>query len=173
MAVNKTSAIILSVLITALVVGVGTYILRGQQVARLTQDVTELESANQALQEQVDTLQEQLETIPGENGDNNTDISQTPREGWDAYFPDPESTTLEGESVEQVRSLLGDPPVLLRSIAANPVYNREIWIYLPYEEDPTGLYIFFKGNQVIGNRLDEFTGLYNSGLLDDEDFWLR
>lgn len=171
MAANKTSAIIISVLITALVVGAGTYLLR--QIARLEQDVTALESANEALQEQVETLQEQIGTLPGENGNSGTDIPRAPRKGWEAYFPEPESTTLEGEPVERVRSLLGEPPVLIRSIAANPIYNREIWIYMPYEEDPTGLYIYFKGNQVIGSRLDEFNGVYNSGLLDDKDFWIR
>lgn len=173
MAMNKSSTIAVSVLITALLVGVGTYLLRGQQVTRLEQDVAVLESANAELQEQLETLQEQIGTLPGENGNNETDISRAPREGWEAYFPDPESTTLEGEAVERVRNLLGEPPVLLRSIAANPAYNREIWIYMPEEEDPTGLYIYFKGNQVIGSRLDEFNGLYNSGLLEDEDFWVR
>jgi type II secretory pathway pseudopilin PulG len=173
MTVHKTSAIIVSVLITALVAGVGSYLLWGQQASRLEQNVKALESANSALQEQIETLQGQIGTTPGENGDNGTGIFRAPRQGWEEYFPDPDSTTLEGEPVERVRSLMGEPPVLLRSIAANPVYNREIWIYMPYEEDPTGLYIYFKGNRVIGSRLDEFNGLYNSGLLDDEDFWVR
>jgi len=44
---------------------------------------------------------------------------------------------------------------------------------MPGEEDPTGLYIYFKGDRVFRSRLDEFNGLFNSGLLDDEDFWLN
>ncbi|MBS4023164.1 MAG: hypothetical protein KGZ79_12220 [Dethiobacter sp.] len=66
--------------------------------------------------------------------------------------------------------MFGEPPFLIRSIAAVPEFSREIWIYTPGGEDPTGVFIFFKGGRVHASRIDEFGGLHNSGLLDDENF---
>jgi hypothetical protein len=33
--------------------------------------------------------------------------------------------------------------------------------------------LFFKGGELNSSRLDEVNGLYGSGLLDIEDFWLQ
>jgi hypothetical protein len=166
---NKTLLIVaIAVLVTALVVFMAVDSLRAQKIEGLERQLETLENENAELNEQIAVLQEQTKNKPGEG----KEISRAPRPGWEAYFPNAETTTLLNEPVDKVRSLLGEPPVLLRSIAANPAFNREIWIYMPGEEDPTGLYIYFKGDRVFGSRLDEFNGLYNSGLLDDEDFWL-
>lgn len=140
--------------------------------------VAELEAENAALQAEKEELESRVASLQEEvrqlrEGADGEDINRQPREGWEQYFPDPETTTLTGESPARVRELLGRPPYLIRSIAAVPEYSREIWIYVPYDEDPTGLYLFFKGNRLTDSRLDEFAGLYNSGLLDWEDFWLR
>lgn len=172
MALNKAAAIAITALITTLVVGGVVFLLRAQRIAALEQQVEALESANAALEEQISSLQEQLGADDGGNG-TETEISRAPSPGWEAYFPTAETTTLLGEPVDRIRDLLGEPPVLLRSIAVDPAFNREIWIYMPAEEDPTGLYIFFKGNRVSSSRLDEFPGLYNSGLLDDAGFWVE
>lgn len=171
MAEKKTLTIIVTALITALLVGGLVYMLMSLRAGRLETRVEELESANAQLRDQVAALQEELETAPDGNEEEFPEITLAPRPGWEQYFPTHETTTLLNEPVKQVHSLLGEPPVLLRSIAANPAANREIWIYLPEEEDPTGLYLFFKGNRLTASRLDEFNGLLNSGLLDDEDFW--
>ncbi|MEW5921680.1 MAG: hypothetical protein AB1796_12190 [Bacillota bacterium] len=177
---NKAFIIAVTVLITALAVGTAVYFVRAQRIAGLQQQVetleranAELQSANAELEEQVATLQEQIANGPGEGEEPGTTISRVPRPGWEAYFPDAETTTLLDEPVDKVRSLLGEPPFLIRSIAANPVFNREIWIYMAGEEDPTGLYLFFKGNRLVSSRLDEFNGLYNSALLEYPDFWLN
>jgi outer membrane murein-binding lipoprotein Lpp len=165
--------LILAVLTTALVVGTGIHLLRAQAIASLEEQVRTLENTNAELRDEVTALREHVKAEPGQDEGRGGEISREPRPGWDAYFPNAETTTLVGTSVEEVRGLLGDPPVLLRSIARNPGFNREIWVYMPYPEDPTGLYMFFKGNQVSGSRLDEFNGLYNSGLLEDATFWLE
>lgn len=164
---RKTSGIFITALLTTFFVGGVVYLLMDSQVNRLEEEVSILESTNASLQEQLENMQEALP--PG--NENDSVISREPNPGWQDYFPTHDSTTLEGESVEQVRELLGEPPALLRSIAEDPAFNREIWIYMPFEEDSTGLYLFFKSNQLTGSRLDEFTGLPYSGLLDDESFW--
>jgi len=147
------------------------YLLLVQRTARFEQRVKSLESVNSELQKQVSALQEQIKTEPKQEGDTRVGITRQPRPGWQAYFPTAETTTLAGKSIDEVRDLLGEPPVLLQSIARNPEFNREIWVFMPFEEDPTGLYIFFKGDRVSGSRVDEFNGIVNSGLLDDTDFW--
>ncbi|MFZ5436230.1 MAG: hypothetical protein ACOZCF_07945 [Bacillota bacterium] len=168
---KDTRPLIVAVLVTALVVGAGMYLLLVQRTTKFEQQVKSLESANAELRQQVTALQEQIKAKPKEEGGTRVEITRQPRPGWQAYFPTAETTTLTGKSVDEVRSLLGEPPVLLRSIARNPEFNREIWVFMPFEEDPTGLYIFFKGDRVSGSRLDEFNGIVNSGLLDDADFW--
>ena len=192
---NKALIIAVSVLITALVVGAAVYFARDQRITGLQQQVemlertnAELQNDNTELKEEIATLQEQIanETEEegdngedGENGENGADgvpgivISRIPKPGWEAYFPDFETTTLLDEPVDEVRNLLGEPPFLIRSIAVNPQANREIWIYMVAEKDPTGLYLFFKANRLVNSRLDEFNGLPNSGLLDYPDFWFN
>lgn len=177
---NKALIIAVSVLITALVVGAATYFVCVQLITGLQQQVETLErtnaklqSANEELREQVAALQEQAANGPGEEEKDDVlglVISRTPRPGWQTYFPDAETTTLLNEPVDRVRNLLGEPPFLIRSIAANPEFNREIWVYMAGEESPTGLYLFFKANRLVQSRLDEFNGL-NSGLLDYPGFW--
>ncbi len=187
---TKTSIIAVSVLITALVVGTAVYFARDQRITGLEQQVETLEGANAELQNNNAALEEQVAALereegPGEeeaDGDdvqNGADgvpgivISRIPQPGWEAYFPDFETTTLVDEPVDEVRNLLGEPPFLIRSIAVNPQANREIWIYMVAEKDPTGLYLFFKANRLVSSRLDEFNGLPNSGLLDYPDFWFE
>ena len=58
-------------------------------------------------------------------------------------------------------------------MAVNPKNNREIWIYHPYDYDPTGLYIYFKGDNVVKTKLDEFNGLVASSIWEDTDFWFK
>lgn len=101
------------------------------------------------------------------------EISRKPKQGWEQYFPSQTKTTLTGRLVNELKTLLGEPPVLVRSIAANPEYSREVWVYFPYEDDPTGLYIYFKGGRVTKTKLDEFNGLVGSAIFEDRDFWLN
>jgi len=97
-------------------------------------------------------------------------ISFKPKPGWEEYFKN-SSTMLINKSITEIRKILGEPPVLVRSIAVNPENNKEIWIYYPYEYEPSGLYIYFKGNKVVKVRLDEFNGLVGSDIWQDYDFW--
>lgn len=186
MAKYKALNIAIASLLAVLLVGGGIYLLwslsrRSMQAERLQEQVNTLREEKTALQAKEEELQNEIAALQEENralqegreSSPPTVISRKPKAGWEEFFPTPATTTLLNEPVEDVRNVLGEPPYLIRSIAANSQYNREIWIYVPYDEDPTGLYLFFKGNRLMESRLDEFGGLYNSGLLDDEDFWLN
>ncbi|UMZ74060.1 hypothetical protein [Natranaerofaba carboxydovora] len=137
-----------------------------QEISKLEEDVSNLEEENQNLQAEITRLEEEKEETTDP-----TQISHRPNPGWDEYFPDYETTTLEGESISTVRGILGEPPFLVRSIAVEEENNREVWVYLPHEEDPTGLYLFFKGNRLDSSRLDEFPGLPASYIWDMDEFW--
>jgi hypothetical protein len=186
MAKYKALNIAVASLLAVLLAGSGIYLLwslsrRGMQAERLQEQVSTLTEEKTALQAREEELQNEIAALQEENRALRegteipppTVISRKPKDGWEELFPTPATTTLLNEPVEDVRNALGEPPYLIRSIAVNPQYNREIWIYVPYDEDPTGLYLFFKGNRLTESRLDEFNGLHNSGLLDDEDFWLN
>ncbi|MFU8861575.1 MAG: lipoprotein [Cyclonatronaceae bacterium] len=71
-----------------------------------------------------------------------------------------------GKNTSEVDAILGEPRALVRQTAANPEFSREVRIYLPYDEDPTGFYIYFRGGEVVDERLDEFNGLYGSTVLE-------
>jgi hypothetical protein len=180
---EKTMAIIIAAVVTALVVGSASYLLarareRGragglqQRVEELQEEKAALEKRESELKNQVAALEEEKRVLQAQIAEPR-EISRGLPAGWENYFPTSETTTLSGEPVSRVRTLFGEPPFLIRSIAAVPEASREIWIYIPGTEDPTGVYIFFKGGRVHATRIDEFSGLYSSGLLDDEDFWLR
>lgn len=164
----------ITALITALVVGGLTYWLTGTReaapdngaVAELEGQVASLQQENSALQEENAALKEENEELTEAR-----QIQRQPKAGWEQYFPDAETTTLAGEPIEDVRQILGEPPFLVRSTAASPQNNREVWVYTPFEDDPTGLYLFFKGNRLTSSRLDEFPGLRQSYIWEDEEFW--
>lgn len=138
------------------------------RVRELEQEVATLRGEKETLQGRVTALEAEVAELR-QGGE----IRRTPKVGWEQYFPEGAETTLKGESTARVRELLGEPPFLIRSIAVNPQFNREIWIFAPFDQDPTGLYLFFKGGQLDSAELNEFNGLYGSGLLDREDFWTQ
>ncbi len=171
--------IVVTALITALVVGGAFFFLGGRgpavngeggelagRVASLEAEKTALEEEKAALEAEASELREENEALR-----EYTQIRREPKEGWRQYFPDAETTTLEGEPIEDVRQLLGEPPYLVRSTAADPQNSREVWVYTPFREDPTGLYLFFKGGRLDKARMDEFPGLRGSFIWEDEDFW--
>jgi hypothetical protein len=83
-----------------------------------------------------------------------------------AIIGDDNRPTVMGKTTAEVDSLLGEPIALVRQTAANPEFSREVRIYSPYDEDPTGFYIYFRGGVVVEERLDEFNGLYGSAVLE-------
>jgi hypothetical protein len=74
--------------------------------------------------------------------------------------------TVMGKTTAEVGSILGEPRALVRQTAANPEFSREVRIYSPYDEDPTGFYIYFRGGVAVEERMDEFNGLYGSAVLE-------
>ena len=170
------TVIVLAVLALFMVSGCGN---NGDDTAELESRISELESENAALQTENDELTNTVTTLEAqiaalENGDTpQLQINRKPHDGWEDYFPDAETTTLEGQSTAELRTLLGEPPFLIRSIAVQEEASREIWVFVPFDQDPTGLYLYFKGGELDSSRLDEFNGLYGSGLLDSEAFWLQ
>jgi len=153
------------------------------QVAELKLQVEALEHENESLKTRGAPLSESA--IEVENGEDSRTykelapelssktaaVSQKPRSGWEVFFPDHGTTTLVDKHVGEVEKVLGPPPFLVRSTAVNPRFNREVWIFLPYDEDPTGLYVYFKGDRVHKSRLDEFNGLPGSTIFSDHEFW--
>lgn len=155
-----------------------------EKIAGLLQQVETLQQENEALRasetealKAVEGLKERLAALPGDavvkEQPSSQAVSHKPRAGWEKYFPGQGTTTLVNETVEQVAELLGQPPFLVRSTAFSPEHSREVWIFLPYEGDPTGLYLYFKGGRFHKSRLDEFNGLPGSAVFMDHEFWFN
>jgi hypothetical protein len=66
----------------------------------------------------------------------------------------------------EIDQVLGSSPILVRQSIQGAPIRKEIRVYLPYEEDSTGLYLYFENERVVAFKLDEFNGIIHSGLLD-------
>lgn len=76
-------------------------------------------------------------------------------------------------SLMKIQTVLGEAPVSLRIGRPGASDIREVRVYFPYEEDPTGLFLFFRNETVVSFRMDEFSGI-SSPLIQDffnQDFF--
>lgn len=90
--------------------------------------------------------------------------SAKPKDGW-------EGLSLDGMTRDELLEALGCPLHSMRlGAVGNPSYVRELWVYHPYDEDPTGLYIWMQGGVFHASRLDEFTGFWGFEF-DNPEFW--
>ncbi|MBS3900398.1 MAG: hypothetical protein KGZ54_00050 [Dethiobacter sp.] len=165
---NRVLPVIIVFLLTILSLGAGCAEGNQARLDELQQEVTSLRTEKETLQGQITALEtEAAELRQGQ------EIKRIPKDGWEQYFPEGAESTLKGESTARVRELLGEPPFLIRSIAVNPEFSREIWIFTPFDQDPTGLYLFFKGGKLDSAELNEFNGLPGSDLLNRPGFWTQ
>ena len=91
-----------------------------------------------------------------------TDMKPNP--GW-------EDVDMEGLTREELVDVLGCPPHVIRMTSVvSAANNKELWVYHPYDEDPTGLYVWLKGDVYHDYTLDEFNGFWCYQMMDF-DFW--
>jgi len=91
-------------------------------------------------------------------------VTMAPKPGWD-------TVDLEGLTREELVDVLGCPPHVIRMTSVvSADNNRELWVYHPYEEDPTGLFIWIKGELFHYSTLDEFNGFWCYEMTN-VDFW--
>ena len=104
----------------------------------------EVAQLNAEQQNEINDLTTDVKTLEEEKSDLIAlmEIVENPKEGWGEYIPEqPEEDTEDGEevvsklvgkNVEDVREILGEPPVLLRNYPTN-----QIWVYHTSSEEPT------------------------------------
>lgn len=158
--------VIIFFLLSVILMGAGCANGYQARITELQQEVADLQADKETLQGQVDALENDLAELRQAQ-----EISLKPKDGWEQHFPEGAETTLKGENTARVRELLGEPPFLIRSIAASPEFSREIWVFVPHDEDLTGLYLFFKGGKLDSAELNEFNGLQGSDLINRPGFW--
>ncbi len=87
-----------------------------------------------------------------------------PNPGWDAV-------DLKGLTREELLDVLGCPPHVIRMTSVvGPENNRELWVYHPFDDDPTGLYIWLRGDVYHQSRMDEFNGFWCYEMMEPA-FW--
>jgi hypothetical protein len=87
-----------------------------------------------------------------------------PNPGWDAV-------DLNGLTREELLDVLGCPPHVIRMTSVvGPENNRELWVYHPFDDDPTGLYIWLRGDVYHRSRMDEFNGFWCYEMMEPA-FW--
>lgn len=165
---NRALPVIIVFLLSVLFLGAGCANGNQARVQELEQEVATLRAEKETLQGQITALEKDVAELR-----QGQEIRRMPKDGWEQYFPEGAETTLKGENTARVRELLGEPPFLIRSIAVNPEFSWEIWIFSPFDQDPTGLYLFFKGGKLDSAELNEFNGLQGSDLLNRPGFWTQ
>lgn len=71
-----------------------------------------------------------------------------------------------GVELERIQQVLGDAPIVVRQSVPGAPVRKEVRVYMPYQEDATGLYLFIQNEVVQDFRMDEFNGIRNSSILD-------
>lgn len=165
---NRTLPVIFVLVLYLLFLGAGCANENQARVKELQQEADTLRTDKEKLQGQITALESEVTALR-----QGQEISRMPKDGWEQYFPEGAETTLKGESTARVSELLGEPPFLIRSIAVNQEFSREIWIFSPFDQDPTGLYLFFKAGKLDSAELNEFNGLQASNLLERPGFWTQ
>jgi len=154
------------IIVTAVIAGGAVSLL---QKSALSEQISELKYSKSSNHAQIESLQEQITQLQKDKdkiaAQMSTEItpSKNPKAGWEKYFPGPQETTLTNKTLTDVQALLGVPQILIRQI------NKELWIFQPYNDDSTGLYLYFKNSKLLKSKLDEFTGL-DISLMDDA-YW--
>lgn len=72
-------------------------------------------------------------------------------------------------SPEEIEYELGEPIALIRQGYREEGRSKEAMVYQMYDQDATGLYIFFERGVSVDYRLDSFHGVYGSAL----EAWFR
>jgi hypothetical protein len=85
---------------------------------------------------------------------------------YDQFLNEEGYLDLLGRTLDEIDQVLGSSPILVRQSIQGAPIRKEIRVYLPYEEDSTGLYLYFENERVVAFKLDEFNGIIHSGLLD-------
>ncbi len=87
-----------------------------------------------------------------------------PNPGWDV-------ADLNGLTREELLDVLGCAPHVIRMTSVvGPENNRELWVYHPFDDDPTGLYVWLKGDVYHESRMDEFNGFWCCEMMEPA-FW--
>ncbi len=70
---------------------------------------------------------------------------------------------------EEIEYELGEPIAIIRQGYREEGRSKEAMVYHVYDQDATGLYIFFERGTSVDYRLDSFHGVYGSAL----EAWFR
>lgn len=83
------------------------------------------------------------------------------------YFADRDGfVSFQGRTLEEIQHILGEAPIVVKQSVPGAPIRKEVRVYLPYKEDPTGLYLFIQNEVVLDFKLDEFNGIQNSSVLE-------
>lgn len=85
---------------------------------------------------------------------------------YNTFLNDEGYLDLLGKSMSDIDEVFGEAPIVAKQSIKGAPIRKEIRVYMPYQEDSTGLYIFFENEIVIEFKMDEFNGIIQSGLLD-------
>lgn len=133
-------------------------------------DTSQSTAQNQGNTVNTDRVQDMQSRL--RNGQNSGDSTQPQRfrvniEPYASFLDEDGYLSFDGISTDELTRVLGEAPVVVRQAVPGAPVRREVRVYLPYEQDSTGLYIFIRNEEVEFFTMDTFLGLANSSVISE------
>lgn len=134
------------------------------EVASDPDDIHSIQNTDERISSAQQKLRDQLEQSNG--GDQSPPQYRLDVAPYN-YFADQEGfISFQGRTLEEIQRILGDAPIIVKQSVPGAPIRKEVRVYLPYNEDPTGLYLFIQNEIVQDFKLDEFNGIQNSSIME-------
>ncbi len=152
--------ILVLLLVLAAAVGVGVVILSKEQ--QKTDDlITNLQQQQVRALTVVEDFRQyspEQEVVSGEGV-----LSLKPIPGWDVFFPQNKTDRFNGLSRKLVANLLGQPPIVVRTLEPARPATVETWAYVPYENGNTAIHVYFVNGRAVGGELKTHSNIIDVG----------
>jgi len=117
--------------------------------------------------DRVQDLQSRLRNVPDSGDSSQPQRFRLNTEPYVNFLDEDGYLSLEGVTSDELTRVLGEAPVLVRQAVPGAPVRREVRVYLPYEQDSTGLFVFIRNEKVEFFTMDTFLGLANSSIINE------
>lgn len=91
-------------------------------------------------------------------------IPLAPIDGWQVFFPTKDSSELNGLSRKLVSNLLGQPPIMVRTVDERAGETVETWVYVVDVKSQEAVYVYFRNGEAYAAKHGTYEGTVPVGL---------
>lgn len=90
-------------------------------------------------------------------------IPLAPIDGWQVFFPSKDSSELNGLSRKLVSNLLGQPPIMVRTLDKTAGETVETWVYVVDETNDEAVFVYFRNGEAFAATHGTYNGSVRVG----------